>query len=73
MGLEVNEFIATALIYTYSKCETVKDAKNEFHIVRFKNIVTYNAMIGCYRKNDMIESLIKFFGRLDKEDIYQMR
>lgn len=69
MGLCINVFIGSALIDMYSKCVSVKDAWNVFERIRFKNVSSFNAMIGCCGKHGMFDSAIHLFERMQEEEI----
>ncbi|XP_022754314.1 pentatricopeptide repeat-containing protein At5g59600-like [Durio zibethinus] len=69
LGLDVNVFIASALIDMYSKCGSVKDAKNVFDKIPSKNVASWNALIGCYGNHGMVESAIKMFERMQEEGV----
>ncbi|KAK9273111.1 hypothetical protein L1049_017918 [Liquidambar formosana] len=70
MGFDVNVFVASALIDMYSKCGSVKDAKNVFDQIPAKNVASWNAMIGCYGKHSMVDSSIQLFERMQEEGIW---
>ncbi|XP_059668861.1 pentatricopeptide repeat-containing protein At5g59600-like [Cornus florida] len=61
MDLCINVFVASALIDTYSKYGSVKDASNVFNKIPVKNVASWNAMIGCYGKHGLVDSSINFF------------
>ncbi|KAK6247826.1 hypothetical protein QUC31_019391 [Theobroma cacao] len=69
LGLDVNVFIASALIDMYSKCGSVKDARNVFDNIPSKNVASWNALIGCYGKHGMVESAIELFERMREEGL----
>ncbi|MBA0807105.1 hypothetical protein Gohar_022929 [Gossypium harknessii] len=69
LGLDANVFIASALIDMYSKCGSVKDARNVFDNVPRKNAASWNALIGCYGKHGMVESAITMFERMQEEGV----
>ncbi|KAL5567254.1 hypothetical protein UlMin_030418 [Ulmus minor] len=69
MAIEVNAFVASALIDMYSKCGSVKNALRVFDRVCAKNVVLWNAMIGCYGKHGMVESALQLFEKMKKEGI----
>ncbi|KAK9273002.1 hypothetical protein L1049_017809 [Liquidambar formosana] len=70
MGFDANVFVASALIDMYSKCGSVKDAKNVFDQIPAKNVASWNAMIGCYGKHSMVDSSIQLFERMQEEGIW---
>lgn len=67
MGLDINVFVASAVIDMYSKCGSVKDARNVFDMVQVKNTASWNAMIGCYGKHGMVDAAVELFERMQKE------
>lgn len=69
MGLDMDVFIATALIDMHSKCGSVKDTRNVFEMLHVKNVASWNAMIGCYRKHGMVDSSIELFERMQEEQM----
>ncbi|KAG8389066.1 hypothetical protein BUALT_Bualt02G0190600 [Buddleja alternifolia] len=68
-GLDINFFVASALIDMYSKCGSVEEARNVFNTIRTKNAASWNAMIGCYGKHGMVNSAIKLFEKMINEEI----
>ena len=69
MGFDMNVFVVTALIDMYSKCGTVKDIWDVFDRIPIKNVASWNAMIGCYRKRGLVDSSIQLFERMQTEGI----
>lgn len=67
MGLDINIFVATALVDMYSKCGCVKNAQNVFERIPDKNIFSWNAMIGCYGKHGMVDLSIHLIERMQEE------
>jgi pentatricopeptide repeat protein len=67
MGLDINVFVASALIDMYSKCGNVRIARSVFDRIPDKNIASWNAMIGCYGKHGMVGMSIQLFGRMQEE------
>lgn len=67
MELYMNVFVASALIDMYSKCGTVKDARNVFDTIPTKNVASWNAMIGCYGKHGMVDSAVQLFESVKNE------
>ncbi|EXB28972.1 hypothetical protein L484_018388 [Morus notabilis] len=67
MGLDINSFVASALVDMYSKCGNIENACTVFDRVRVKNVVLWNAMIGCYGKHGMIDSSLQLFERMHEE------
>ncbi|XP_021891219.1 pentatricopeptide repeat-containing protein At3g29230-like [Carica papaya] len=69
MSLDINAFIASALIDMYSKCGSMEAARNVFDLIPVKNIASWNAMIGCYGKHGMFDAAMELFERMKKEGI----
>ncbi|KAK3205080.1 hypothetical protein Dsin_019126 [Dipteronia sinensis] len=67
MGLDINVFVGSALIDMYSKCGSVKDARNVFDMIYAKNVASWNAMIGCYGKHGMVDASMELFERMQEE------
>ncbi|KAI3756627.1 hypothetical protein L1987_56449 [Smallanthus sonchifolius] len=69
-NMYINVFVASALIDMYSKCGYVKHARSVFDITPFKNIASWNAMIGCYGKHGMVDSAIELLDKMEEENIH---
>lgn len=69
MEMDVNAFVATALIDVYSKCGSMRDAWNVFNSISCKNIASWNAMIRCYGNNGMVDLSVELFLRMQDEGI----
>ena len=67
MGIDINAFVACALVDMYSKCGGVKNARSVFDSVHFKNVALWNVMIGCYGKHGMIDLSLQLFERMEEE------
>ncbi|KAG5051127.1 hypothetical protein JHK87_003325 [Glycine soja] len=68
-GFDGNVFIASALIDMYSKCGSVKDARNVFDKIPCKNVASWNAMIDCYGKCGMVDSALALFNKMQEEGL----
>ncbi|KAJ0945658.1 putative tetratricopeptide-like helical domain superfamily [Helianthus annuus] len=68
-NMYANVFVATALIDMYSKCGYAKHARNVFNVTPFKNIASWNAMIGCYGKHGMVDSAIELLDKMEDENV----
>ncbi|KAL9233628.1 hypothetical protein vseg_008599 [Gypsophila vaccaria] len=61
LALELNIYVSGALIDMYSKCGSVKSARNVFEATKMRNVPLWNVMIGCHWKHGMVgESLCLF-------------
>ncbi|XP_062083932.1 pentatricopeptide repeat-containing protein At5g59600-like [Humulus lupulus] len=67
MGVDVNTYVACALVDMYSKCGGVKNARSVFDSVHNKNVALWNVMIGCYGKHGMVDSSLQLFERMEEE------
>ena len=61
IGLDINVYVSSALIDTYSRCSSVIQARNIFDSILVKNVASWNAMIGCYGKNGMVDLSVQLF------------
>ncbi|RDX81580.1 Pentatricopeptide repeat-containing protein, partial [Mucuna pruriens] len=68
-GFDANVFIASALIDMYSKCGSLKDARNAFDKIPCKNVASWNAMIDCYGKCGMVDSSLTLFKKMQEEGL----
>ncbi|KAK6164237.1 hypothetical protein DH2020_001101 [Rehmannia glutinosa] len=69
MELDINVFVASALIDMYSKCGSIKEARNVFNTIPNKNAASWNAMIGCYGKHGMVDRAIELYEKMQDEEI----
>ncbi|GAU35466.1 hypothetical protein TSUD_384210 [Trifolium subterraneum] len=70
MGFDDNVFIASSLIDMYSKCGSLKDARNVFDKIHCKNVASWNAMIDCYGKCGMVDSSIELFTKMKEQGLH---
>ncbi|CAK9153072.1 unnamed protein product [Ilex paraguariensis] len=69
MVLYMNVFVTSALIDIYSKCGSVKDARNVFNEIPIKNVASWNAMIGCYGKHGLVDCAIQLFETMQDREM----
>ncbi|GFZ18209.1 pentatricopeptide repeat (PPR) superfamily protein [Actinidia rufa] len=69
IGLDINVYVSSALIDTYSRCSSVIQARNVFDSIPVKNVASWNAMIGCYGKNGMVDLSVQLFEMMRDEGI----
>ncbi|PON69720.1 Pentatricopeptide repeat [Parasponia andersonii] len=67
MGVDINAFVACALVDMYSKCGGLKNARRVFDGVHKKNVALWNVMIGCYGKHGIVDSSLQLFERMEEE------
>ncbi|KAL5748583.1 hypothetical protein ACOSQ2_025880 [Xanthoceras sorbifolium] len=69
-GIEMNDYLATALIDLYSKCGDINKAYDLFDCLRKKDVVAYTAMIlGCGINGKAVVA-IKIFEEMLNNQIY---
>ncbi|KAL8133121.1 pentatricopeptide repeat-containing protein At4g39530 [Apium graveolens] len=61
-NLDEDEFVINSLIDMYSKCDSLTDARKVFSNMFNHNVISYNAMIEGYsRQEDIFEALCLFY------------
>ncbi|KAL5560422.1 hypothetical protein UlMin_036633 [Ulmus minor] len=63
-GLDSNFYVGSALINMYAKCEKVEASRKVFDTLDAKNIVMWNAMLGCYAQNGYAFEVIELFSSM---------
>lgn len=66
LALEVNVYVTSALIDMYSKCGSVKTARNVFEGFPIKSVALWNAMIGCVGKHGSVDDSLQLFERMQE-------
>lgn len=66
--LECQTFIGSALIDVYAKCGRIGDSRRVFDLMKEKNLVTWNSMIGGYAIHGLGEDALQLFYMLEKPD-----
>ncbi|KAL6959364.1 Pentatricopeptide repeat-containing protein [Sarracenia purpurea var. burkii] len=61
VNLEFDEFVKTALIDMYSKCDSLTDARKAFDGMVHLNAISYNAMIEGYSRNEKLYEALDLF------------
>eukprot|EP01018_Ginkgo_biloba_P011610 Gb_41341 [translate_table: standard] len=69
MGLESHDFVASALLDFYAKCEEIEDAHQVFDKVSPRNVVSWSAMIAGYVQQDRDEEAFTLFYRMLREGL----
>ncbi|XP_031483807.1 pentatricopeptide repeat-containing protein At3g09040, mitochondrial-like [Nymphaea colorata] len=64
LGLDKNIYVGSALITVYSRCSVVEDAHEDFVAVDNRNIVLWNAVLGCYAQNTDPSKAVELFASL---------
>lgn len=60
-GFEVNEYVASALIFMYSKCGIIEDAQKSFDASHKDSSVTWNAIIFAYAQHGLGKVALDLF------------
>ncbi|KAG8366503.1 hypothetical protein BUALT_Bualt17G0086800 [Buddleja alternifolia] len=61
-----NVFVASALLDMYSKCKDIKNAETVFSKMRYKNIVSWTAMLVGYGQNGYSEEAVRTFCEMQR-------
>ncbi|KAL3851029.1 hypothetical protein ACJIZ3_012911 [Penstemon smallii] len=68
-GLHQNLVVGNALVTMYGKCGMTREAKEVFHNMPEKELVTWNCLIGGYADNDQVNEAIKTFKLMRNSDV----
>ncbi|KAF3772580.1 Pentatricopeptide repeat-containing protein [Nymphaea thermarum] len=64
LGPDENVYVGSALIIVYSRCSVVEDAHEVSVTVDNRNIVVWNAVLGCYARNRDPSKVVQPFASL---------
>ncbi|KAK6157752.1 hypothetical protein DH2020_012000 [Rehmannia glutinosa] len=64
-----NVFVASALLDMYSKCRDIKNAETVFTLMRYKNIVSWTAMLVAYGQNGYSEEAVRIFCEMQRNGV----
>ncbi|KAK6133960.1 hypothetical protein DH2020_032301 [Rehmannia glutinosa] len=64
-----NVFVASALLDMYSKCRDIKNAETVFRLMRYKNIVSWTAMLVAYGQNGYSEEAVRIFCEMQRNGV----
>lgn len=70
LSLEVNVYVASALIDMYSKCGSVRAAKNVFEGTHVRNVALWNVIIGCLGKHGVVIDSLQLFEDMQKQGFW---
>ncbi|KAK6252522.1 hypothetical protein QUC31_014242 [Theobroma cacao] len=62
--VELNVFVANALVDFYSACRRVVDAKKAFSIIPVEDVISWNSIISVHAENNMLCDVLELFGRM---------
>lgn len=68
-GLEEYEYVASALIFMYSKCGIIEDAKQSFEASRKESSVTWNSVIFAYAQHGQGKVALDLFYLMTKRNV----
>ncbi|KAJ4972782.1 hypothetical protein NE237_005956 [Protea cynaroides] len=60
-NLESDEFVRNSLIDMYAKCNSLDDARRTFDAMTVRNVISYNAMIEGYVRQDKVFEALDLF------------
>lgn len=60
-GVELDEVVGSALVDMYAKCGNLHSARSVFDNVCFKNLVTWNVIIGAYAEQGLLQEATELF------------
>ncbi|KAJ4980736.1 hypothetical protein NE237_031573 [Protea cynaroides] len=67
-GFEDQTFVGSALIDMYAKCGRIKDSRRVFDLIKEKNLVTFNTMMGGYAVHGLGQKALEIFQRVEEPD-----
>ncbi|XP_043700291.1 pentatricopeptide repeat-containing protein At5g16860-like [Telopea speciosissima] len=67
-GFEDQTFVGSALIDMYAKCGRIEDSQRVFDLIKEKNLVTWNSMIGGYAVHGLGQKAVEIFQRVEEPD-----
>ncbi|KAL8536910.1 hypothetical protein ACS0TY_012189 [Phlomoides rotata] len=69
LGLDGNEYVASALIFMYSKCGIVEDARKSFEASYKETSVTWNSIIFAYAQQGQGEVALDLFRLMTQRNV----
>eukprot|EP01018_Ginkgo_biloba_P008628 Gb_28770 [translate_table: standard] len=68
-GFQSNVFVASALVDTYVKCGSIKDARNVFDRMSERNVVSWTTMIAGYAQNGHVDEALELFQNMPERNV----
>eukprot|EP00253_Pinus_taeda_P025313 PITA_25313 len=68
-GLESDVFVGNALVTMYAKCGSVEYARQVFDKMPHKDVVSWNAIIGCYAQNGEKDKALRLLQQMEMESV----
>ncbi|XP_057752581.1 pentatricopeptide repeat-containing protein At4g39530 [Arachis stenosperma] len=61
VNIDNDDFVKNGLIDMYAKCDSLTDARKVFNLLAVVNVVSYNAMINGYSRQDKLNEALDLF------------
>ncbi|XAR64803.1 hypothetical protein NMG60_11008646 [Bertholletia excelsa] len=68
-GFESNEFVASSLIFMYSKCGTIEDAQKSFEATAKDSSITWNSIIFGYAQHGQGKTALDLFNLMRESKV----
>lgn len=68
-GYRSDVFVGSTLVSMYTKCGSIVDARYVFDMLRHRNVVMWNAMLGAYAQQEFGEEALNLYGLLLSEGV----
>lgn len=68
-GLESNEFVASSLIFMYSKCGIIVDARKSFEDASKNSSITWNALMFGYAQHGQCNVALNLFFLMEEKNV----
>ncbi|XP_050216501.1 pentatricopeptide repeat-containing protein At5g19020, mitochondrial [Mercurialis annua] len=70
MGFDCYDFIQATIIHLYAACGRINEACLQFRIGSKENVASWNALMGGFIRNRMIDEAIKLFEEMPQRDVF---
>lgn len=68
-GLEFNEYVGSSLIFMYSKCGIIADAKKSFGSTSKESSITWNSIIFAYAQHGLGKLALEYFKKMRERQV----
>ncbi|KAF9623542.1 hypothetical protein IFM89_003332 [Coptis chinensis] len=68
-GFETNDFVASSLIFMYSKCGIIEDARKSFEETPKDNAITWNSILFGYAQHGLGKKALELFSRMQETEV----
>ncbi|CAN6445205.1 unnamed protein product [Victoria cruziana] len=72
LGLSVDNFVGTALVYMYAKCGHIVSACRLFEEMNCRDIATWNAMVAGYCQHGLVDEAVALFNSMNADETYTL-